>query len=200
MQVRRVNPTAEYNKRAAIFRLPPASRGRQPSVAVVSSGFPPIRRRTPESRQLTLLSGTRVGLRYTAHVIGFPVKKLSTGPLCGFVIGLCAVASGQSRPTSSITSPRTPWGDPDLQGIWSGVAMSEVPLQRPPQFGSRSTLTDQEFLARVAQAEKQREDDENGPVDPATPSPQHWIERGRPSRQASLIIDPADGRLPPLTA
>jgi hypothetical protein len=55
----------------------------------------------------------------------------------------------QSRPphvpapvtAAAYRPPKTPWGDPDLQGIWPGTEMVGVPLQRPAQFGTRNLLT-----------------------------------------------------------
>jgi len=49
---------------------------------------------------------------------------------------------------STWTPPRTPWGDPDLQGVWPGTAMMGVPMERPRQLGNRRFLTDEEFAAR----------------------------------------------------
>ena len=49
--------------------------------------------------------------------------------------------------------PKTPWGDPDLQGTWPGNM--GVPMQRPQNFGDRARLTDEEFAQRVAQAKRQ---------------------------------------------
>jgi hypothetical protein len=107
--------------------------------------------------------------------------------------------------------PRTSWGDPDLSGVWPGTAMTGVPLQRDPALGMRNELTEQEFAARAAQAERQLEVDNEefdletadtsnaGAVGSPTSPPPHWLERGEPQRQASLIVDPPNGRLPPLT-
>jgi hypothetical protein len=107
--------------------------------------------------------------------------------------------------------PRTPWGDPDLQGKWPGTAMVSVPLQRDPTLGTRNELTDEEFAQRVAQFERQRDLDNAdfaledaaktpvGTVGGAVSPPPHWLERGEPQRQSSLIVDPPDGRMPPLT-
>jgi hypothetical protein len=100
-------------------------------------------------------------------------------------------------------APRTPWGDPDLQGIWPGEF--GVPLQRPVDFGERATLTDEEFARREAQARAQAVADAEPLASPrggrgGLGPPDHWLERGKPSRQASLLIEPPDGRLPALTA
>jgi hypothetical protein len=111
-------------------------------------------------------------------------------------------------------APRTPWGDPDLQGIWPGTDYVGVPLQRAAEFGTRNQLTEEEFNARQAAAARQTdEDNADFSVDKVTPEqdargtvggpvspPPHWLERGKPSFQASLIVDPPDGRLPPMTA
>jgi hypothetical protein len=111
------------------------------------------------------------------------------------------------------TPPRTPWGDPDIEGIWPGTDFVGVPMARPRTVGTRTELNDEEFAARLAAFQKQTEDDNaefdldkltpeviargtvGGPVSP----PPHWLERGKPTRQAGLIIDPPDGQLPPQT-
>jgi hypothetical protein len=104
--------------------------------------------------------------------------------------------------------PRTPWGDPDLQGVWPGVDYVGVPMQRPADLGERNWLTEEEYLERVVRAARQAESDNadfdiedaantpggtvGGPVSP----PPHWLERGEPQYQAGLIIDPPDGQYP----
>ena len=89
--------------------------------------------------------------------------------------------------------------------------MAGVPLQRPESFGARNELTDAEFAQRRAQAARQQAQDTED-FDFANPSipfgqvgggqspPQHWFERGEPQRQASLIVDPPNGRMPAMTA
>ena len=120
------------------------------------------------------------------------------------VIG-SAVLSGQS------TAPKTPWGEPDLQGTWSSEAELSVPFERPREYGERQLLTDAEFAQRLAQTERQLQSDNAdfdletadrsnaGAVGSATSPPPHWLERGKTSRRTSLVIDPPDGRIPPLT-
>jgi hypothetical protein len=98
-------------------------------------------------------------------------------------------------------TPRTPWGDPDLQGIWPGNM--GVPMQRPLAQGDRTTLTDEEFAKKVAQSKQQAQADEQSTAASDTKAgigpPSYWTERGKPTRQTSLIVDPPNGRLPPLT-
>src|SRR5437868_6492796 len=86
--------------------------------------------------------------------------------------------------------PKTPWGDPDLQGIWPGNV--GVPMQRPQTFGDRTTLTEQEFAQRETQAKRQAEADKQAyatsDTRPGIGPPSYWTERGKPTRQASLIV------------
>lgn len=113
-------------------------------------------------------------------------------------VAACAVAgvsAGQTRETASQRKTtwvqlKTPWGDPDLQGMWPTGDMTGVPLQRPPQFGTRALLTDEEFAQRQEALKRQFAGFVLGA----------WGEQGKAQRQASLIVDPPDGRLPPLTA
>ena len=109
-------------------------------------------------------------------------------------------AQTRTGQTKSWTPPKTAWGDPDLQGMWPGNM--GVPLQRPENLGTRTTLTDAEFAQKEAQAKKQAQADSQSTA--ASDSvgigpPSYWVERGTPTRQTSLIIDPPNGRLPPLT-
>ncbi|HYR82711.1 MAG TPA: hypothetical protein VE422_01380 [Terriglobia bacterium] len=110
-----------------------------------------------------------------------------------------------SKATPKIwTGPKTPWGDPDLQGTWTSDDYIGVPMQRPTQVGTREAPTDEEIAQRQAQLQKQAETDsqefvaENAKA--AVNPPGHWGERARrPPRQTSLIVDPPDGRMPALT-
>jgi hypothetical protein len=133
---------------------------------------------------------------------------LAVAPLAGQ-----APRSVRLQPDGKYKAPRTPWGDPDLQGVWPSTDMVGVPLQRASNFGERNLLTDDEFRTRQAAAARQTDEDNaefnidavtseqeargtvGGPVSP----PPHWLERGKPSYQASLIVDPIDGRMPPQT-
>jgi hypothetical protein len=124
---------------------------------------------------------------------------------------------------------KTPWGDPNLQGTWTSDDTWGVPFERPKQFGTRATLTEDELKDRAKNIERNEEFVETGganhspaktqldakakgeapPAPPqgrygrgvdAAPVPGHWGEFARrASHQSSQIVDPPDGRLPPLT-
>src|SRR5437773_6696809 len=96
---------------------------------------------------------------------------------------LIGIVTAQAPKPRAYVPPKTPWGDPDLQGLWPGSV--NIPLQRPENMGERDTLTEQEVKARDT-ASKQRV--ANGT----------WIEYYPASSQASLVVDPKNGRLPPM--
>ena len=114
--------------------------------------------------------------------------------------------STKNEQTRAWSVPRTAWGDPDLQGLWPSIDMQGTPYERPENFGARAVLDDQELAARETQRARQAEADaettvntQRAPRGTGTGPPSHWGERGAPSRQASLIVDPQDGRFPPMT-
>ena len=121
---------------------------------------------------------------------------LVTAPIAG------QAPAAKAKKAKAYTPPKTPWGDPDLEGVWPGNM--GVPMQRNAKLGDRATLTDEEFAAKEAQAQKQAQADSQSFATSDSKigigPPSYWTERGKPSRQTSLIIDPPNGRLPALTA
>jgi len=103
------------------------------------------------------------------------------------------------RAASTAKQWRTPWGDPDLQGAWSNA--TTTPLQRPAKYAGREFLTEQERQA--LDQETSIGTDRRGPVgserDVNDAYNQFWWERGWSDGRTSLIYDPPDGRIPPLT-
>jgi hypothetical protein len=110
-----------------------------------------------------------------------------------------AAAGGRA---AAFTPPRTPWGDPDLQGIFTNNDENGIPFERPDEFEGRS-------LADVTPAElaRLREQRETRRVEVAPSlgvlpgsNPVHWFEHfGAANSRAWLVSDPPDGRIPPLT-
>jgi hypothetical protein len=98
------------------------------------------------------------------------------------------------KPAPAYTVRRTPWGDPDLQGVWSSDDTSGIPMSRPEQFGDRLYLNEQELAERsgnveagVARAENEATSSFRG----------DFARRALP--QTSLIVDPPNGRVPAYT-
>jgi hypothetical protein len=98
---------------------------------------------------------------------------------------------------------RTPWGDPDLQGIWNDA--TSTPLQRPSTLAGKDVLNDEEaeeFQAKNAYDLTRDRRDGGNDVDVNRAYNEHWMDARRlkitADHRTSLIIDPADGRIPPL--
>ncbi len=111
------------------------------------------------------------------------MKKVAAASL---LFALPVIAGAQAPGGASV--PRTPWGDPDLRGQWTNA--TTTPLERPDDLRGKTILTEEERAAR-------------DPAFFARVRFNHiyevYMERGGLIRQTSLIVDPPDGRLPPLT-
>ena len=125
---------------------------------------------------------------------------------------------GQAQPTPADTSvPRTPDGKPDLQGFWDAATLT--PLERPPEARGHASLT-AEQAAAIERAAAQRRERGVRPSDPNRSAPPvggvdaaggvggyngFWVDRGSSvtsingQARTSLVVDPPDGRVPPLT-
>ncbi len=118
-----------------------------------------------------------------------------------------AQTSGGGGQTSTVgvdtsTTPRTPWGAPDLQGIWDFRTLT--PLQRPGAFEGKEVLTDAEaaeFEQRTVQNLDADRRDGGARRDVERAYNDFWWDWGTNltgDKRTSLIVDPPDGRLPPV--
>ena len=91
--------------------------------------------------------------------------------------------------------PKTPWGEPDMQGIWTADAAHGIPLQRGVGAGESGELTPEEAAARR----------ERGTLNSIWGYDREWRDttlgyvRSAPSTQAAMIVDPPNGQLPETT-
>jgi len=100
----------------------------------------------------------------------------------------------------SWTPKKTPWGDPDLQGVWNDA--TSTPLQRPAGKGEVVEDTEASKFEEDLAYDLSRDRRDGGPeVDVNRAYNEHWMDSRRlkitNDRRTSLIVDPADGRLPP---
>ncbi len=151
------------------------------------------------AREYRLAASTRVALGFGAIFA---------------VIGLAGPASGQSTaaaragsaPSKVAGVARTPWGDPDLQGVYSNSNESGIPMQRPAEFAGKrlEDVTPAELSRVVEQRHKQTEQVAitiGGTADNDTGAgPSHWYENyNAKNSRAWMISDPPDGQMPALT-
>lgn len=118
---------------------------------------------------------------------------------------LFTVAALVCLPAASVAQdagvPRTAWGAPDLQGVWDFRTLT--PFERPEDLGEKDVLTDEERAEYEARrnAEIAARDDQE-PADIVGNYNQFWFDAGATvveTNRTSLVVDPPDGRLPPLT-
>ena len=120
-------------------------------------------------------------------------------------------AAAQSTNT---TAPRTPWGAPDLQGVWT--FRSITPMERPEELADKEFLTEEEaanleqettdknerLLNRPARRTKVSDSVDRGEDGAPGGYNQFWFDRGTTTvgtRRTSLIVDPPNGKIPPMT-
>jgi hypothetical protein len=117
------------------------------------------------------------------------------------VVAACALATLDAQtavkpaPAKAAWSAKTPWGDPDLQGTWTSDAALGIPLQRPAQFAGRAELNDEEYKQKVERDARTRTAAENAVG--SFRGDGAWLNKS--FRQTSLIVEPADGQIPPIT-
>ncbi len=96
--------------------------------------------------------------------------------------------------TTPYETPLTPWGEPDLQGMWSGNSSHGIPLEKPEE------LEGDELSAEQAASRRER-----GTLGSIWGYEREWRDttlgyvKTAPSRQVAMIIDPPSGRMPPMT-
>lgn len=105
-----------------------------------------------------------------------------------------ADAAAAKRSNPHWKAPRNAFGQPDLEGIWTTDDMRGIPMSRPAAFGPRAHLTDEEFAKRAQDRERARN------IDNARTGTFRNEEGTRDFSYTSYVIDPPDGRVPPLTA
>jgi hypothetical protein len=126
-----------------------------------------------------------------------PIVTAAIAAAACAAISLSAPQTSAQAPVASSTALKTPWGEPDLQGIWTDEY--DTPLQRPAKYANQEFFTDVQrtdldearsaVLGRFAS-----EKDINGAYNAAT-----FFSTKRTGARTSKIVDPPNGRLPPLT-
>src|SRR5688500_12652874 len=107
------------------------------------------------------------------------------------------VASGQAS-----QAPRTAWNHPDLQGVWSTATIT--PLERPADLAGKEFFAEEEaadYERRTLERTNRDRRDGGAEVDVARAYNDFWWDSGTkvvPTRRTSLVIDPADGKIPPV--
>src|SRR6267378_1014989 len=149
-------------------------------------------------------------MKIRARSLLFLVASTAATGLAVGLAGTTVIGQVRSSDSTAESTPKTPWGAPDLQGTWSNTTV--VPFERAKEFGNRELMNDTEYtkaldqlLARNNRAgrdsrEINGQDIRGTEKDVARAYNEHWF-GDKPtdvSRRTSMIIDPPDGRMPAL--
>jgi hypothetical protein len=115
-----------------------------------------------------------------------PAQRITSAPPL-------VITAFNGEPAPPYTAPRTPWGDPDLQGVWSSDDTANIPVDRQPALGNNMYLDDQAWAARQKQIQQGVQNALN-----AVGTFRGDYAR-RAFRQSSITIDPPNGRRPAFT-
>jgi hypothetical protein len=137
---------------------------------------------------LDRFTGSTITVAIAATAVGVTVSVSITGTLA-------------QAPVASVTAPvpalKTPWGEPDLQGIWTDEF--DTPLQRPAKYAQQEFFTE----AQRAELDKERTEMLNRRVAGTLADAYNFaafLSTKRAGTRTSKIVDPPNGRIPPLTA
>lgn len=147
------------------------------------------------------------------HDLASRVATMALAVAAASVLAAPTGAVAQERPAdltalppvpTDFTPERTPWGDYDFQGIWpiENLNAGRILFQRPEAYGDRFWVNDEEFARRLEAAQRS---DGNfseagaGVSAPGTEGLAEWFQASSFARRTSMLVDPADGQLPPLT-
>src|SRR5450631_3863007 len=108
-------------------------------------------------------------------------------------------------PAASVAAPapalQMPWGEPDLQGIWTDE--TDTPLQRSPKFANQEYLTEAQRseldARRSALLRRDRRVERGTELDVAGAYNALFMIQKRTGARTAMIVDPPNGRIPPLT-
>ncbi|PYU35857.1 MAG: hypothetical protein DMG31_02740 [Acidobacteria bacterium] len=136
----------------------------------------------------------RSALLLGAAVVLFSPARAQTSP---------NAAKAKTSPAGVVQTSRTPQGQSDLEGVWSIAFLT--PLQRDPQLGNKQFFTPEEAAAYLKKRSQELDADRRDlppDADTALAYNQAWYDRGTKlgrNMRTSLVIDPPDGRIPPMT-
>ena len=139
--------------------------------------------------------------RFLARMSALPavatLALLAQMPAAGQQAATRETQKASAPASTSFVVPRTAWGDPDLEGVYTFATLT--PFQRPAAETGKAVMTEEEQKALEEQLKKKQE--ENIATNEHFSYNALWFasDQGRPTGRTSILMDPEDGRMPPLT-
>ena len=126
----------------------------------------------------------------------------TTAAICALAAALTAPSAAGAKAPAGYAPPRTPWGEPDFRGTWphQNIFDADIPVQRPEEDGERLQQTPEEFAERLGHARKSDAAYTDDLDAQGTQGLAQWLQSTPFGHRTSLIVRPANGRLPPFTA
>jgi hypothetical protein len=133
------------------------------------------------------------------------MRHVFSGSMIVVAAALTAVSAGISvsvtQASAHAPAVKTPWGEPDLQGIWTDE--TDTPLQRSPKFANQEFFTQAQRAEldneRSALLRRDRRVERGTELDVAGAYNALFMTQKRTGARTSMIVDPPNGRMPPLT-
>jgi hypothetical protein len=146
-----------------------------------------------------------LGSRIAQREVSMRNRRVEWATAAAVLVALTAVLYQLNPATVAGQTPtgglKTPWGDPDLQGIWTDEF--DIPLQRNQKLGTKEFFTDEERAQldkqRAALLNRDKRVERGTELDVAGAYNALFLSYKRTGKRTSLVVDPPNGRLPPLT-
>ena len=133
-------------------------------------------------------------------VVAAVVMAMAASPEAGQQASGRAARAATAKP---YVPPRTPWGDPDIQGGWTNVSENGIPMEKPGNLGEKvlEEIEDAELADLIRERNERAAANAAGIGGRETGAgPTHWYEHyDAKNSRAWMVSDPPDGRIPPLT-
>src|SRR6266446_1421104 len=175
------------------MRLSASSEKRYHPHKAIGHWWNSVAARTLQGKREAIMRGRVLGSTITVAIAAAAVSAIAA-------VSITRTSAQTAAP--SMPALKTPWGDPDLQGIWTDE--TDTPFQRSPRFANQEFFTDaqrEEFdIQRSALRGRDARGERGSELDVAGDYNAVWGGRKRTGRRTSMIVDPPDGRIPLLTA
>jgi hypothetical protein len=139
--------------------------------------------------------------RFLRSTITVAVAAVALGAVVSVPVTPASAQVAAGSAAAPVPAQKTPWGEPDLQGIWTDE--TDTPLQRSPKYANQDFFTDAQRAEldkqRSALLRRDRRVERGTELDVAGAYNALFMSQKRTGGRTSLIVDPPNGRMPPLT-